>query len=112
MLHLHQRHELKNGEVKTYEIVPEDFGLKRWDLNLILGGDAKLNAEIIRKILDGESGPHRDVTLLNSGAAIYVSGLASSIYEGIKMAEEAIDSGRAKQKLEDLVKLTNSFNKV
>ena len=104
--------ELKNGEVKTYEIVPEDFGLKRWDLNLILGGDAKLNAEIIRKILDGESGPHRDVTLLNSGAAIYVSGLASSIYEGIKMAEEAIDSGRAKQKLEDLVKLTNSFNKV
>ncbi len=103
--------ELKNGEVKTYEIVPEDFGLRRWDLNLILGGDAKLNAEIIKKILNGEEGPYRDVTLLNSGAAIYVSGLASSIYEGIKMAQEAIDSGKAMQKLEDLIKLTNSFSK-
>lgn len=104
--------ELKSGEVKTYEITPEDFGLKKWDLNFILGGSSKLNAEIIKRVLDGEQGPHRDVTLLNSGAAIYVAGLASSIYDGIKMAEEAIDSGKARKKLEDLIKLTNGFTKV
>ncbi len=103
--------ELKDGNVKTYEIVPEDFGFKRWDINLILGGDAKVNAKIIKRVLDGEEGPQRDVVLLNSGAAIYVSGLASSISDGIKMAQEAIDSGRAKKKLEELVRLTNKFVK-
>jgi len=104
--------ELKNGEVKTYEISPENFGLKRWDINLILGGDAKLNAEIIKRVLEGEKGPHRDVVLLNSGAGIYVSGLADSIDDGIKMAEEAIDSGKAKKKLEELINLTNKFAKI
>lgn len=102
--------ELKNGEIKTYEISPEDFGLKRWDINLILGGDAKTNAGIIKRLLEGEKGPQRDVVLLNSGAAIYVSGLADSISEGIEMAKEAIDSGKAKKKLEDLIELTNKFS--
>ncbi len=101
--------ELKNGEIKTYEISPEDFGFKRWDINLILGGDAKTNAEIIKRLLEGEKGPQRDVVLLNSGAAIYVSGLANSISEGIEMAKEAIDSGKAKKKLEELIELTNKL---
>lgn len=103
--------ELKNGEIKTYEIHPEDFGFKKWDINLVLGGDAKFNAEIVRRILDGEEGPQRDIVLLNAGSAIYVSGLANSISEGIEMAKEAIDSGRAKKKLEELVSLTNKFAK-
>ncbi len=103
--------ELKNGEVKTYEINPEDFGFKKWDLNLVLGADAKTNAEIIKKIFDGEKGPQRDIVLLNSGAAIYVSGLADSIQDGIKMAREAIDSGKAKKKLEELIRITNIFKK-
>ncbi len=103
--------ELKNGKVKTYEINPEDFGFKKWDLNLVLGADAKTNAEIIKKIFDGEKGPQRDIVLLNSGAAIYVSGLADSIQDGIKMAREAIDSGKAKKKLEELIRITNIFKK-
>jgi len=103
--------ELKNGEVKTYEINPEEFGFKKWDLNLILGADAKTNAEIIKKIFDGEKGPQRDVVLLNSGAAVYIAGLADSIQDGIKIAQEAIDSGKAKKKLEELVRITNSFKK-
>jgi len=102
--------ELKNGEIKTYEISPEDFGLKRWDINLLLGGDAKTNAGIIKRLLEGEKGPQRDVVLLNSGAAIYVSGVADSISEGIEMAKETIDSGKAKKKLEDLIELTNKFS--
>ena len=104
--------ELKNGAVKTYEIFPENFGLKRWDINLILGGDAKTNAQIIKQVLEGETGPQRDVVLLNSGAAIYVSGLAGSISEGIEMAKEAIDSGKAKRKLEELIALTNKFSNI
>jgi len=103
--------ELKNGEVKTYEINPEEFGFKKWDLNLILGADAKTNAEIIKKIFEGEKGPQRDVVLLNSGAAVYIAGLADSIQDGIKIAQEAIDSGKAKKKLEELVRITNSFKK-
>ncbi len=103
--------ELKNGEIKTYEIHPEDFGLKKWDINFVLGGDAKFNAEIIKRILDGEEGPQRDIALLNAGSAIYVSGVANSISEGIEMAKEAIDSGRAKKKLEELITLTNKFAK-
>ncbi len=103
--------ELKNGKVKTYEINPEDFGFKKWDLNLVLGADAKTNAEIIKKIFDGEKGPQRDIVLLNSGAAIYISGLADSIQDGIKMAREAIDSGKAKKKLEELIRITNIFKK-
>ena len=101
--------ELKNGEIKTYEIKPEDFGIERATINSILGGDSKQNAEIILDILNGKKSPHRDVVVLNSGAAIYVAGLTQTLGEGIEMAKDVIDSGKAKRKLEELIEFTNNI---
>jgi anthranilate phosphoribosyltransferase len=96
--------ELKDGDVKTYEIKPEDFGIKRVSPTDLSGGDAKENADIARGLLkDKEKGPMRDIVLLNSAAGIYVGGLADSIADGISLAEKAIDSGAAYAKLTDLI---------
>lgn len=100
--------ELKNGKVSEYEINPSDFGLKTYDISEILGADAKENAKITTKVLEGEKGACRDICCLNAGAAIYISGKANSFSEGIKMAENSIDSGKAKAKLDELIKFTNS----
>lgn len=97
---------LQNNQVNTFVITPEQFGFKRAVLNDIVGGDAKENADIVRNILSGEKGPKRDMVLLNSAAAFKVSGLCSSLEEGIKLSEESIDSGKAMQKLEQLVEFT------
>lgn len=100
--------EIKDGKVTTYEITPEEFGFERASLEELRGGDGVENAEITKKILQGEKGKKRDIVLLNAGAAIYIAGMADSIKEGIKMAEESIDSGKAEKVLEDLVKLSAS----
>jgi len=100
--------QLKKGSIKTYEIAPEDFGLSRRKLSDIRGGNAIYNAEITRRVLEGEKGPYREVVLLNAAAAIVVAGAAGDIHEGIKLAEQSIDSGNAMGKLEELVALTNS----
>jgi anthranilate phosphoribosyltransferase len=100
--------ELTNGEIKNYTIQPEDFGLRKAMLGEIKGGDAKINAKIATKLLEGEKGPARDIILLNAGAVIYVGGKAKSIQEGIKLAEESINSGAAKRKLESLKILSNA----
>ncbi|MBN2062448.1 MAG: anthranilate phosphoribosyltransferase [Deltaproteobacteria bacterium] len=97
---------LKNKKIVTFEITPEDFGFKRADLKDIVGGDARENATIVRNVLNGEKGPKRDMVLLNSAAAFEVAGLCGSIEEGIKLAEESIDSGNAMKKLEQLVDFT------
>ena len=100
--------ELRDGVVKTYEICPEDFGMQRADETAILGGDSIENASITRAILSGEDrGPKRDTVLLNAGAAFYVAGFAKDIQEGIRIAEDSIDSGKAMEKLETLIKFTN-----
>jgi anthranilate phosphoribosyltransferase len=99
--------ELRNGKVTTYKITPEDFGLTRARLSDIKGGDASYNAAIVRNILDGQKGPKRDMVLLNAAAAFRVSGRVPDIRAGIKMAEESIDSGKAGEKLELLIKKTN-----
>lgn len=100
--------ELKSGEVKTYTIKPEDMGLRRSKKEDLKGGDAAFNAKIAEELLSGKKSPKRDIVLLNAGAAIYITGLADTLAEGIKRCEKAIDSGSALKKLEKLKKLTNA----
>lgn len=99
--------EVSNGGIEEYEISPEDFGLSRHAPDGLLGGDAHLNARILRDVLSGaEQGAARDVILLNAGAAIYVGGGSGSIKEGVQLAERSIESGAALDALEDFVKTT------
>jgi anthranilate phosphoribosyltransferase len=101
--------ELKDGAVRRYAIAPERFGLKRTDIGSLVVKDAGESLEMLRAVLADTPGPARDIVLLNSGAAIYVSGLADSMEKGLEMARAAIGSGAARQKLEALVKLTAEF---
>jgi anthranilate phosphoribosyltransferase len=99
--------EVGDKGMELYEISPEDFGLARHAPDGLLGGDAHLNARILRDILSGEeTGAARDVILLNAGAAIYVSDKAKSIEEGVRLAEDSIDSGAAERALEDFIRTT------
>jgi anthranilate phosphoribosyltransferase len=99
--------ELKRGELASYTITPEDFGLARAPLSEIQGGDARLNAQIILDILSGAVGPRRDIVLLNSAAAFIACSKARDFGEGIRLAAESIDSGSALDKLNRLVEFTN-----
>ncbi len=99
--------ELKDGEVREYKIEPEEFGFRRCLLSEIRGGTSGYNAEIIREVLSGSEGVKTDVVLLNAGSAIYVAGKAESIKEGIELARQSIKSGKAMEKLESLIKMTN-----
>ncbi len=97
---------LKDGEVRTFQMTPEEYGLKRADCEDIVGGDAAENANITRSILAGDKGPKRDMVLLNASAAFVASGICDSISDGIQTAADTIDSGRARQKLEQLIDFT------
>jgi anthranilate phosphoribosyltransferase len=99
--------ELRQGSVHTYEVTPEEFGMERAPIETLAGGDAAANAAIIRKILEGEKSPRRDVILLNAAAALVAGGRADHLREGIPIASESIDSGAAKSRLEMLVQFTN-----
>jgi len=92
--------EVRNGEVHSHKVSPEDFGFRRVKLRHLAGGKASDNAEILIDILEGKRGPKRDIVVLNAGAAIYAADKARSIKEGIKLAIKAIDSGGALEKLE------------
>lgn len=98
--------EFRDGEYKSYEICPEDFGLKRCDKEDLKGGSPEENAKIVRAVLGGEKGPRRDVVLMNAGAALYISRKAESLEAGVRLAAELIDSGAAMRKLEEFVKAT------
>ena len=100
--------ELRDGQVKEYTIEPEQFGLKCCRLEELHGGNAAQSAIIVRGVLEGKKGPARDVVLLNSGAALYVSAIAATVADGIRLAAESIDSTKARQKLEQLVAMTNA----
>jgi anthranilate phosphoribosyltransferase len=100
--------EFKGGRIKTYLIKPEDFGLKRGKLIEIEGGDKKKNAEIILEILRGTRGAKRDITVLNAAAVFMAAGRAKNLDEGIELAKQSIDSGKAFNKLERLIKFTNT----
>ncbi|MFH0924808.1 MAG: anthranilate phosphoribosyltransferase [bacterium] len=95
--------ELKDGKIETYKVTPEDVGLPRASLQDIKGGDAQENANIILSILKGEKGARRDIVLLNASAAITVAGISCDLKAGISIAEEAIDSGKALEKLALLI---------
>jgi anthranilate phosphoribosyltransferase len=97
---------LKSGEVKSFDLTPEEFGLERANLQDIKGGNAERNAQIIRDILGGHRGPKRDIVLLNASAAFVAAGIDQIFSEGIERAKDAIDSGRAEAKLEALVSFT------
>jgi anthranilate phosphoribosyltransferase len=98
--------ELRDRRITQYSLEPEKLGLKRCRLEDLGGGSPEQSAAVVRGVLQGAKGPTRDIVLLNSGAALYVSGAADSIEQGLRLASESIDSGRARQKLEQLVQLT------
>jgi len=99
--------ELKNGEVTTYQISPEDFGLQTSSLDSLKVGNAEQSLDVIKSVFANEAGPARDIIQLNAGAAIYVAGLAGTLAEGIAKAGEVIASGEAAQKLDELVRVSN-----
>jgi anthranilate phosphoribosyltransferase len=103
--------DVSDGAIEEYEISPEDFGLSRHALDGLLGGDAHLNARILRDILTGEGrGASRDIVLLNAGAAIHVSGKAKSVEEGVSLARDSIGEGAAAMALEDFIKITRRLS--
>lgn len=99
--------ELNNGKVQTYQIEPEQFGLTRAPIESIKGGDPAQNKAIALSILKGEKSTPRDMVLLNTGAVMYVGGKAESVKAGIQMTAEIIDSGKAMEKLQTIIKATN-----
>jgi anthranilate phosphoribosyltransferase len=105
--------ELRDGAVRSYTVVPEDFGLPRAPLESILGGDANQNAQIIHKVLGPsllyrDHGPHRDIVRANAAAALVASGRATDWLNGVRLATESIDSGAARERLDALVAFSQS----
>ena len=99
--------EIRDGWFRSYVIKPEDFGFERCSKEEMAGGTPQENAGITRAILQGQKGVKRNAVLLNAGAALYIGGKADSMNEGIVLAAELIDSGKALQTLEALVKVSN-----
>ena len=100
--------EARDGIIRTYEVDPEEFGMKRATLADISGGDATENAAIVREVLGGKKSPRRDVVLLNSAAALVAAGRADHLVGGIPLAVRSIDSGAAAGKLEALACFTTA----
>jgi anthranilate phosphoribosyltransferase len=101
--------EAQDGEVRTFEIAPADFGLTRATLEELRGGDAEMNARIIRSVLAGERrDAARSLVVANAAGALYVGGAASSLLEAAALAAESIDSGAASDKLRQLAEATNA----
>jgi anthranilate phosphoribosyltransferase len=102
--------ELKDGQVRRFSIQPETFGLTRRSLDALKAEDANHSLSIIRSVLDNQEGPARDIVQLNAGAAIYVAGLAESLAKGVEKADTVIASGEARNRLDRLAILTQSFD--
>ncbi len=100
--------EIKDGWYKTYTITPEQFGFERCTKEDLKGGTPQENAQIVRRILEGEKGHKRSAALLNAGASLYIAGKADSMQDGIKLAAELIDSGKALETLESFIEKSNS----
>lgn len=102
--------ELNGGQVRTYDLTPEELGLKRYPLSEVIGGGPAENATIIRGIFRGEErGAYREIVVANAAACIYVGGAAESLKEGAAIAAEMIDSGAAERKLEQLIRTTGEL---
>ncbi len=102
--------ELKDGKVATQTWRPEDFGIKRAELDDIAGGSVQESAQALLAVLEGEQGPRREIVALNAAAALYVGGVTGDVAEGLQVAYETIDSGAARRKLDELVELSNDGN--
>ena len=98
---------LKNGEITTFELTPQDFGVPTVALDSIRGGDGEVNAAALREVLSGARNPYRDVSLCNAAAALIVAGKAGSVLEGMELASHSIDSGAAARALETLIAVSN-----
>jgi len=101
--------ELKDGEIKTYTIQPEDFAMQKTDLVNIKAADSDDSLKIIKSVFENQSGPAKDIVSLNAGAAIYVSGLADSLAAGIEKAQAVIADGSARAKFAALIEYSNKF---
>jgi anthranilate phosphoribosyltransferase len=101
--------ELKDGQVSTYTITPEQFGVEHADIKPLVVSSAEESLAIMNGALEDQPGPARDIVMLNAGAAIYAAGLADTLDAGIRKADTVIATGKAKEKLDALVKLSNSF---
>ena len=99
--------EFHEGSYHTYEIRPEEIGFTTCKKEELMGGSPQENAEITKAILSGEPGAKREAVLLNAGAGLYIGGKAESLQEGVKMAAELIDTGKAKKKLEEFIEESN-----
>ncbi len=100
--------ELKDGSVSTFEVTPEKVGLPRADAADLKGGDPDENTAALKRLLEGETGPYRDIVALNAAASLVVAGKAPSLKEGVQMAGDAIASGGAKAALDKLVAVSNA----
>jgi anthranilate phosphoribosyltransferase len=99
--------ELKDGEVRSFTVSPDDAGLERAAPEALKGGDAEHNARAMTALLAGRPGGYRDFVLLNSAAALLIAGKAKTLPEGVAQAAKALDEGRAQRVLEGLVAITN-----
>ena len=100
--------ELKGGKVNVFEVTPADAGLLPAKMSDLIGGDASVNADAIRRVLDGNREPFRDIVVLNAGAALVVAGIVADLRSGVEAAIAAIDNGSAKQVLARLVEVSNA----
>ena len=99
--------EYDDGDVRTFEVTPEDAGLARGALSDLKGGDGEYNAEALRALLNGAPGTYRDTVLLTAGGALIVAGKADDLRSGVALAADAVDTGRALAALERMVEITN-----
>lgn len=99
--------ELKDGKLHSFEVTPEDAGLKRATLEELKGGDAKQNARVLRAMVEGEHGPFRDIVLFTAAASLIVADRVSTLRDGVAMAAEAVDSGKARTALDRLIAITH-----
>jgi anthranilate phosphoribosyltransferase len=99
--------ECRDGAVNTFYLHPADLGLQKAAPGTLLGGDASENAAIVRRVLDGEPGPARDIVLLNAGAALFIAGRAGSVREGMERAAAALDRGDARRTLERMASISS-----
>ncbi|MEW9669755.1 anthranilate phosphoribosyltransferase [Ammoniphilus sp. 3BR4] len=103
--------ELKDGEIHSYYLTPEELGLESYPVEAVSGGKAEENASIIHRVFSGHQGADRDIVLANSAASLYLAEQVESIQEGVRLAAEIIDQGLALQKLEQLINVTRGMSR-
>jgi len=99
---------LENGDIRTFEVTPEQAGLKPVSGEALKGGDADANANSLQSVLDGKPSPFRDVALLNAAAALIVAGRVKTLKEGVAIGVQSLDSGAAAARLKHLIAVSNS----